>query len=231
MCRLLTLIPLVFVLTVQAEAQVGSSVTNHRGGRMSVTISNDGPAPLSSLLVVFRQIDSNGTRALNLTFLDNLYNEGQTTIPANGSQVFSCGGEEGVECEFMGYGAIFPNGTIDGDPAMAKFLRERRRSYLENLKALLSETDQGDPDELEKLKTRLEETIEKQRTYDPSLGTKTAPSATWLGLRDAYQVALKQLSAPGTRNPEQIVSDIRITAKHKIALLTPAMKLKPPPPQ
>ncbi len=227
MSRLLIFVPLL-VFTSQADAQVGSSVAGHEGGRLSVTISNEGPAPLSSLLVVFRQVNNAaGTRAVNLTFLDNLYNEGQKTIAPNDSQVFSCGGEEGVECEFMGYGALLPDGTIDGDPALAEFLKERRRSYLENLKALIGETDEGDPDELEKLKVRLEAKVEKQRSYDPSLGTKTAPSARWLGLRDAYQVALKQLAAPGQRNPEQIITDIRNSAKHKIAMLTPAMKPKP----
>lgn len=211
-------------------AQAGSSVANH-AGRLSVTITNDSAAPISSLLVVFRQINALGTRSLNLTFLDDLYNEGQKTIPANGSQVFSCGGEEGVECEFMGYGALFPDGATDGDTSLVAFLRERRRLYVEHLKELLELVNEGDPDDLKKLKTTLESAIEKQLSYDPSLGTKTAPSSAWLALRDAYQVGIKQIDQQGKRNPEQVITEIRQVAKRKIALLTPALKLKADGPQ
>jgi hypothetical protein len=205
--------------------QVGSSLANY-GGRLAVTISNDGPAAISSLVVAFRQMNGSGTRALNLTFRDNLYYEGQQTIPANSSQVFSCGGEEGVECEFMGYGALFPDGTTDGDAGLVEFLRQRRRSYVEHLKELLELANEGDPDDLQKLKTTLEAVVEKQQAYDPSLGIKTAPSAAWLGLRDAYQVGIKQIDQQGKRNPEQVITDIREVAKRKIALLTPAIKQK-----
>jgi hypothetical protein len=205
---------------------VGSSVANH-AGRLSVTVTNDSGAAISSLQVVFRQVNASGTRALNVTFLDNLYNEGQKTIPANGSQAFSCGGEEGVECEFMGYGALFPDGTSDGDPGMVTFLRERRRSYVEHLTELLELANEGDPDDLQKLKARLEAAVEKHHSYDPSQGTKTAPSAAWLGLRDAYQTGIKQIDSQGKRNPEEVITEIREVTKRKIAILTPAINQKP----
>jgi hypothetical protein len=219
------LISLVTALGSIVWAQTGSSVTDHAGW-LSVTLSNDTAKPLSSLLVVFRQINASGTRALNITFLDNLYNEGQATIPPNGEQVFRCGGEEGVTCEFMGYGVLFADGSADGDPHMSDFLLKRRRSYVKNLAVLLQEVNEGDPDDLGKLKARLEAAVDKGLSYDPELGTKTAPSAEWLGLRDAYQMALKQLAAPGKRNPEQLITDIRNAAKHKMALLEPAVRLK-----
>jgi hypothetical protein len=218
-------LPILLIWSALLWSQVGSSLANH-GGRLSVTISNDGPAAISSLLVVFRQMNASGTRTLNLTFLDTLYNDGQKTIPANSSQVFSCSGEEGVECEFMGYGALFPDGATDGDAGLVEFLRQRRLSYVEHLKELLELANEGDPDDLQKLKTKLETAVEKQVSYDPSLGTKTAPSAAWLGLRDSYQLGIKQIDQQGKRNPEEVITDIREVAKRRIALLMPALKQK-----
>ena len=130
---------------------------------------------------------------------------------ANSSQVFSCGGEEGVECEFMGYGALFllTLQLTDGDAGLVEFLRQRRLSYVEHLKELLELANEGDPDDLQKLKTKLETAVEKQVSYDPSLGTKTAPSAAWLGLRDSYQLGIKQIDQQGKRNPEEVIWNIR----------------------
>jgi hypothetical protein len=189
-------------------------------GKIEVQLEHSSRMPVSSLLVVFRHRGPNGYRATNVTFRDSVYHEGEETIGIHDAHVFPCGGDAGIECEFIGYAVLYPDGTSDGDPSLVAHLQGRRRGYLAGLTALLSQLSAALPDGSKaKLKADLTAAIDRATKNAPPRDANGLPGDEWFGLRDAYQLALDALENADGRTLAQVAPEIRGAAEHKVAML------------